>query len=124
MAIILEESATSDKFKPLILNEYRYNIQMGSRGCFGKKQKVETINGLKKISKIKIGEIVKSYNTETKEVEYKKVIDTFKYENKEKCIKMNYNGKIIVCTLDHKFFYQGEFVEIAKILESNGININ
>ena len=48
---------------------------------------------------------------------------TFKYENKDKCIKMNYNGKIIVCTLDHKFYYKGEFVEIAKILEENGYTI-
>jgi hypothetical protein len=122
--VIIESDVYSEHFYELLVTDKRYVIAFGSRGCFGKKQLVQTDNGLKKISKVQVGDMVKSANPLTGDVEFKPVINVFKYENNEKCIKINYDNQIIICTLDHKFYYQGEFVEIAKILKDNGININ
>lgn len=113
----------SKAFIPVLESKHRYLVCYGSRGCFAKKTKVVTNRGLKKISNVKIGDVVKSYNQETKQIEFKEVTNTFKYQNNDKCIKINYDNQIIICTLDHKFFYKGEFVEIAKILKDNGISI-
>lgn len=123
MKVKIKRNQYSAHFKDVLLSEHRYLVCFGSRGCFAKKTKVITNKGLKKISKIKVGDFVKSYNLENKKVEYNEVLNVFKYQNKEKCIKINYDNKIIICTLDHKFFYKGEFVEIAKILKENDINI-
>lgn len=122
--MILEDSAYSKSFEPIIYSWDRYIIAYGGRGCFAKKQLIQTKNGLKKISKVKVGESVLSVNTETGIKEYKKVLNTFKHQNNDKCVRINYDNQIIICTLDHKFYYKGEFVEIAKILKENGININ
>lgn len=123
MEIELKRNAYSKKFKDVLISKNRYVCLFGSRGCFGKKQKITTRAGLKKIYKIKKGDFVKSFNEKNNTIEYKEVINIFKYENKEKCLKINYDNKEIICTFDHKFYYKGEFVEIAKILKENGINI-
>lgn len=123
LQIKIDDSAYSKSFEKLLRSHDRYIIAFGGRGCFAKKQKIITPTGLKKISKLKIGDMVKSVNVSTGEVCYKNVINTFKYKNEDKCIKINYDGKVIICTPDHKFYYKGEFVEIAKILKENGINI-
>lgn len=122
--IDIDESAYSKNLEGILFSHDRYIIAFGGRGCFAKKTKVQTLNGLKKISKIKIGDVVKSANINNNEISFKKVINTFKYENSDKCIKINYSGKTIICTLDHKFYYKGEFIEISKILEENGIIFN
>lgn len=123
MNIKINRGAYSEHFKDLLTCRDRIIVLMGGRGCFGKLQKVITNKGLKKIHKIQKGDFVKSFNEKTQDIEFKEVLNVFKYENKDKCLKINYDGKEIVCTLDHKFFYKGEFVEIAKILKDNGINI-
>ena len=121
--IIVNPDSYSSAFYEPIVSEDRYIILYGGRGCFAKKTKIQTPNGLKKICNVKENDLVYSVNTETKAIEQKKVLNVFKYENKDKCIRINYDNKIIICTLDHRFYYKGEFVEIAKILKENGINI-
>lgn len=123
MELEIKKTAYSSHFRDFLISILRYQILFGSRGCFGKKQLIETDRGLKKISKIKVGDNVRSVNTDTNRIEYKPVLNVFKYDNIDKCIKINYDNRIIICTLEHKFYYKGEFVEIAKILKENGINI-
>ena len=123
MEIDIKKTAYSSHFRDFLISDKRYQILFGSRGCFGKKQLVETDRGLKKISKVRIGDNIRSVYMETNKIEFKPVVNLFKYENTDKCIKINYDNKIIICTLEHKFYYKGEFVEIAKILKENGINI-
>lgn len=113
----------SEHFIPVLESRHRYLLCFGGRGCFAKKTKIKTTKGLKKISKIKVGDIVDSYNVSSKCIEQKEVTNVFKYSNSDKCVKINYDGKVIICTLDHKFYYKGEFIEIAKILKENDINI-
>jgi len=104
-------------FKGDLISGYGGAILEGSSRCFSKDQKVVTKKGLKKISDIKKGDFVKSFNEDKKENEYKKVLNVFKLKNKKKCFRIKLkNGKTIECTSDHKFYYKGKFIEIEKIL--------
>ena len=123
MQINLKRSAYSEKFKDLFSCKKRIVCLFGGRGCFGENQNIETINGYKPISDIQNGDLVKSFNEKSKKIEFKEVVNVFKYKNADKCIRFIYDNKEIICTLDHKFYYKGKFVEIQKILKENGINI-
>jgi hypothetical protein len=114
----------SEHFKEFLESKNRYQILYGGRGCFGGGQLIETKQGLKPISEIKVGDTVISANISENKQEFKDVLNVFKYKNIDKCIKINYDNKEIICTLDHKFYYNGEFKEIGKILQENGIIIN
>lgn len=114
----------SEHFKAFLGTKKRYQILYGGRGCFAGTQLIETNKGLKPISEIKVGDTVLSANISRKNKEFKEVVNVFAYENLDKCIKINYDNNEIICTLDHKFYYNGEFKEIGKILQENGIIIN
>ena len=122
--IKLSESAYSKKFANLIKSHDRYLIAYGGRGCFNSNQKVQSSKGLISISSVNVGDDILSYNHSNNKPEFKKVVNTFKYKNKDKCVKIVLKNSIIICTLDHKFYYKGEYLAIEKILEINGININ
>jgi hypothetical protein len=113
----------SKHFLEFLKRKDRYQILYGGRGCFGGSQLIETKQGLKPISQIKVGDTVLSANVPDNKQEFKEVVNVFEYENKDKCIKIDYDGKEIICTLDHKFYYNGEFKTIKDILNENGINI-
>jgi len=68
--------------------------------CFRGNQKVETINGLKNIRDIEIGELVKTHKGR-----YKKVIRTYKqdYEPKKELLWIYTKNSVIKCTPDHPF---------------------
>lgn len=101
------------------------NLVKGSKGvvleggarCFCPNQLVNTISGPKRISELKIGELVHSFNHTSKQLEYKKVLDKIPQKNIKRCyeIKMK-DGSIIRCTEDHRFYYKGEYIEIKNIL--------
>ena len=108
-------------FSPLFsdeLDDKRYYNVFGGRGCFLAGQKVVMDDGkTKSIDKISKGDFVRSYNTKTNKVEVKKVTDTMKYSSKDYIrIKLK-NGSEIKCTLDHKFLYKGEWIQIQEILK-------
>lgn len=112
----------SDKYKPLFdLLEGKYPdvdtvVITGGRGCFYGNQKVSTNSGSKSISDIKIGDTVKCYNENNNNVEYKKVVNTFKYDN-TKLLKITLkSGTVIKVTPDHKFFHNGCWIEIKDLL--------
>lgn len=122
--VVEKELVINPLFEPLFndnLEDPRYYQVYGGRGCFLKDQ--EVIMGdssTKKIVDIKKGDIVKSYNEITKQLENKKVLDTFKYPSHEYIrIKLK-NGTIIECTPDHKFLYKGKWKQIQEILKKIG----
>lgn len=122
--IVEKELELNPLFEPLFydnLEDPRYYQVYGGRGCFLSRQGVAMDNGeVKKICDIKKDDVVKSYNEETKKVEGKKVLDTFKYDSKDYLkIKLK-NGNIIECTPDHKFLYKGEWKQIQEILKKFG----
>jgi len=95
-------------------SEYSFNK------CLGSNTYINTINGRKKITDIKAGDIVLSYNFDKDDIytaEVKEKIDN----GKKKIYKVRLdNEDIIECTLDHKFMTKnGNMQTIESIFENN-----
>lgn len=65
---------------------------------------------------------VKSYNVDTGNIEYKPIVSRQRYNNNEELVEIEYpchgnsfRKNRIVCTQDHKFFVNGEYVEAKDI---------
>ena len=94
----------------------RYFIITGGRGCFCSKQLVQTKKGAIPISIIKKGDIILSFNEKTKRKEYKKVLNTYVYDN-DKIINIKLkNGTEIKVTENHKFYHDGGWVSVKDLL--------
>lgn len=90
---------------PIIVNE-------GGARCFAGSQNVFTLSGSKPISKIEVGEFVL-----TSGERYKRVSAVHKMKNDKPTVRIKLkNGKQIICTEDHKFFFSGRWVEIKYLL--------
>lgn len=92
----------------------------GIPSCFSKSQLVHTDSGVKKISNLKIGDRVLSYNHDKRINEYRRVIDTSFNKNhsgKMYRIKMK-DGSEIKVTDNHRFFTGTEYLQIKDILLS------
>jgi len=96
-------------------------ILAGGAGCFDGDTVINTSEGYKNISDIKINDKVLSINEDTKVQEYQKVTNTFIYKPEKKMIEIIFedeNGEEskVKCTSDHKFLVGDKWVE-AKDLE-------
>jgi len=77
----------------------------GGGGCLDGDTKLLTKNGYKSISEINEGDMVLSYNSETKENEYKEVTMIYRHINmKDVLYTMIVNNKTIKATRLHRFF--------------------
>jgi len=85
--------------------------------CLAGDTKVETENGIKELKDVKVGDFVKSYNTETKQVEYKKVTASAMTNPKAKVIKIATLKNEIICTPDHKIWTENRGYVEAKDLK-------
>lgn len=95
--------------------------------------KIETDQGRIRIADIVNKELnvnVKSYNEQTKMIEYKSINSYQKYKNKEDLIEIEYPyyGKTfrknrIRCSLDHKFFTNGKYVKAEELSVGDTINM-
>jgi hypothetical protein len=92
----------------------------GGAGCFDENTLVKTADGYKKISEIETGDMVYTLNEETKEIELKPVIRPISYDvtqQTEELIELTFeNGETVVCTENHLFYVNGEWIP-AKDLE-------
>jgi hypothetical protein len=89
------------------LSIYRWN-----QDSFTEDTRVLTTNGYKKISDIKMGEIIYSYNEKEKTIEKDKVIDVRSHCTEEKIAKIYLeNGEVIKTTTHHKFYLSDNWVE-------------
>lgn len=103
---------------PKEIYENEFNVVVVDE-CFPYYERVLTENGYKMIRDVKVGDVVASYNEETKEVEYKKVLRTFeKKPTSLSCVRLD-NGKEIYCTPNHKFYTNGGCWKQAKELNKN-----
>jgi hypothetical protein len=92
-------------------------VNQGGTSCFAPATLVVTTKGPKKISEIQIGDIVKTYDINTDTVQYKEITDTFSFDNTKKTVRLTLkNGISIVCTDDHKFYINGEWLPIKEVL--------
>lgn len=106
---IYEENKHKDD-KVVICNE-------GSTRCFHESTKIITSKGNISISKIKQGDKVYTYNEITKKNEFKEVESPLRFRNTKKCLKVILkNGKQIIATEDHEFYYKGAWVPLKDIV--------
>lgn len=96
--------------KPIVINQ-------GGTSCFAPDTMVITKTGLKPINSIKVGELVKCFNEQTKQTEWKQVLNCFQYQNHKPTIKVKLkNGHTITATEDHKFYYEGGWYSLKHLL--------
>ena len=80
------------------------------KSCFVEGTQVETIDGSKNIEDIKVGDYVLSYNQETNEQVYAKVLNTYTSQTTALCA-IGYGETTIASTLNHPYYVDGEWVE-------------
>ena len=98
-------------------NGFRYVVNQGGTSCFDGDTLIVCKGSLKKIKDVKKGDLVKTYNEDTNQIELNRVIDTFKYKNSKRTVKVNLkNGYSFICTEDHKFYHNGWWHEIKHLL--------
>lgn len=86
----------------------------GGTSCFSGNTLIDTKLGPLKISLISKGDEVASYG---RDVEFKKVVNVFRYKNNKKTIRVNLRGGgSIIATEDHKFYFKGGWVSLKEIL--------
>ena len=74
----------------------------------------------KKIAEIKIGEEVISFQPQTKELSYTKVVNHFIIPNQVPVYKLTFtNNKSIIATLDHRFMTNQGWLTVEKIIHLN-----
>jgi hypothetical protein len=106
---------------PVYLENYNATdnivINQGGTDCFDENTMVVTDSGSKKITQLSIGDKVLSYDEkECKEV-YNNVKNVFRYNNYKKTIKVKLkNGKEIIATEDHEFYYEGGWHSLKYIV--------
>jgi len=128
---ILKSFATerfeTGRYYPLFLD----NVNRGplkpslymSNLCLAGDTIIETENGSKKIEDVIIGELVKSFNTETKEVEYKEITNFAMTNPKARVMKITdeKTGNFIKCTEFHKVWTENRGYVLAKDLVPDDI---
>ena len=89
--------------------------------CLAGDTKIETKNGIKELKDIKVGDYVKSYNTEIGKIEYKKVTASAMTNPKAKVMKIATKNNEIICTPDHKIWTQRGYIEAKDLKENDKI---
>jgi hypothetical protein len=90
--------------------------------CLVPDTNIKTISGEKPISSIKIGDIVKSFNSSTKEIEEKQVTQLYEREISEDIFEIeDDNGNIIKLTSNHKVFTNRGWIEAKNLKEKDEI---
>jgi hypothetical protein len=85
--------------------------------CFAGEQLVVTQRGSIPIKYILQNDFVLSYNEEIKSEEWKLVNNVFKHNNTKPTVKIKLkNGKEIICTDDHRFYYKGGWTKVKCLL--------
>ena len=108
---------TTDLFNINYISTEKILINQGGTSCFEGTQLVVTKRGSIPIKDIIIGDFVLSYNEETKLNEWNLVKNLFEFNNTKKTIKVKLkNGKEIIVTDDHKFFYKGSWNTLKHLL--------
>jgi hypothetical protein len=95
----------------------RFVINQGGSRCFGPNQEVLLFGKSLAISKVPTGAMVWTFNEETKKREVHKVLEVLQFQNKKPTVRIKLkSGKEIICTEDHKFYYEGGWYSIKHLL--------
>lgn len=93
----------------------------GAAGCFVGETLVLTPSGHKKIRDVHRGEMVLSVSLTSKQSQFKEVLRAFRHggasETKEMCVFELNSGLIIKCTVDHEFYFEGNWIRAKELTE-------
>lgn len=94
--------------------------------CLRKNTLVSTIKGNVKIQNLKIGDLVKSFNTKTQKIEYKPVLNTWKNLHKsnsyEEFLEIELeNGNIVHLTPNHKVYTVNGYKRADELTKNDDI---
>lgn len=106
-----------------IKGAFKDNTYVTNLCCLAGDTMINTNKGLKQIKDIKPGDIVLSYNEETKQTEYKKVLNSLMTSPSREVIEIEYNNKKITCTPEHRILTKRGYIE-AQYLNTNDEIIN
>lgn len=90
--------------------------------CFVANTMVETNSGMSTIEKIKVGDVVNSYNEIEKKYSMQKVVRVFK-NTTEKLVKLFFGKDTIFATPEHPFYTQSGWVNAVDLRTSHKIAI-
>lgn len=92
-------------------------VHQGGSSCFHRDTFVVTDKGSIPISQVKKGMLIKSYNEQAKQEEYRECTDTMCFNNNKPTVKINLkNGRSIIATEDHKVYFKGGWVSLKHFL--------
>lgn len=93
-------------------------ILAGGAGCFEGETLVKTKDGEKPIKDVKVGDLVLTFNEETKEYEYKEVLDELQhYAQVKELVRVTLDdGSSFVCTSDHEFLIDDVWVKAIDLV--------
>lgn len=97
---------------------FKETVYSSNLCCLAGDTMISTPTGLRMIKDIKVGDEVLSFNEETQEVEVKKVLNSLMTSPSREVIEIEYNGRKIVCTPDHRILTKRGYVE-AQYLSSD-----
>lgn len=98
--------------------DIRFYVMQGGTRCFAPEQRVVVFGGgSKAICDLVKGDVVKTFNEATGIDEWKGVNEVMRFDNRKSTVNIRLkNGSEIVCNLDHKFYFRGEWLEVAELL--------
>ncbi|OJJ19678.1 hypothetical protein BKI52_19290 [marine bacterium AO1-C] len=94
----------------------------GKRSCFVAGTLIQTCKGLKKIEKVKLGDLVWSYNTETKKKELRKVTQTF-IRSTQQLVYLYLGKDTIKTTTEHPFYLEGKWVKAGNLNQGDSLHL-
>jgi intein/homing endonuclease len=105
-----------------LLNRY---IGSSNLCCLSQDTKIQTDSSEKFIKDIEVGDFVKSFNIETKEIEFKEVTMSMLTKPKAKVMEItDENGNTLICTPDHRIFTENRgYVFASELREDDVLNI-
>lgn len=109
-AVRREQACRLYRSEPILSGPKNKNTSSGKTlGCFLSGTKVITNEGYKDIDKIKVNDMVLSYNEETRINEYKKVLNLLVHpKEKEVLYTLTIDDKTVEATSEHRFYIISE----------------
>ena len=101
--------AAAETYKDVLSRLKNTQYRLGL--CLDENTLINTPNGKKQLKQLKRGDIVKSFNFKTKEIEHKKITTVWSTEKEQYIIKINTPSgpRKIICSGDHKILVNGKF---------------
>lgn len=96
---------------------------MGGTYCFVAGTQIHTEDGMVAIEDIQPGDYVLSYNEETGETAYKRVIQLFRNTTEELAHVKVAGTEEIICTPGHKFYVDGEWISAEELKQGDILTI-